>query len=172
MTKKEAKSPEQFSADPAAIELLHRAETLGLSTAFTRAESMAACPIGSRGMCCSMCLMGPCRITKDGQVGVCGATLETIGARIFARHVAAGSAAHSDHGRDLAFTLKAVAKGEAKGFKIRDPFKLQDGGGAPGHHDRGPPDPRHRQRRRRQGDCRVRPAEGRACLSAPAPKKR
>ena len=50
--------------------------------------------------------------------------LETIGARIFA-HVAAGSAAHSDHGRDLAFTLKAVAKGEAKGFKIRDPFKLR-----------------------------------------------
>ena len=84
MTKKEARTPEQFSADPAAIELLHRAETLGLSTAFTRAESMAACPIGSRGMCCSMCLMGPCRITKDGQVGVCGATLETIGARNFA----------------------------------------------------------------------------------------
>ena len=125
MTKKEARTPEQFSADPAAIELLHRAETMGLSTAFTRAESMAACPIGSRGMCCSMCLMGPCRITKDGQVGVCGATLETIGARVFARHVAAGSAAHSDHGRDLAFTLKAVAKGEAKGFKIRDPFKLR-----------------------------------------------
>src|SRR5512134_2012651 len=125
MTKKEARTPEQFSADPAAIELLHRAETLHLSTAFTRAESMAACPIGSRGMCCSMCLMGPCRITKDGQVGVCGATLETIGARVFARHVAAGSAAHSDHGRDLAFTLKAVANGQARGFQIRDPFKLK-----------------------------------------------
>ena len=125
MAKKEFRTPEQSSADPAAIELLHRAETLGLSTAFTRADSMAACPIGSRGMCCSMCLMGPCRITKEGQVGVCGATLETIGARIFARHVAAGSAAHSDHGRDLAFTLKAVAKGEARGFQIRDPFKLK-----------------------------------------------
>lgn len=125
MARKEAKTPEQYSADPAAIELLHRAETLGLQTAFTRAEAMSACPIGSRGMCCSMCLMGPCRITKDGQVGVCGATLETIGARVFARHVAAGSAAHSDHGRDLAFALKAVAKGEAKGFKIRDPYKLR-----------------------------------------------
>lgn len=125
MTRKEAKTPEQFSADPAAIELLQRADAMGIGTAFSRAESMAACPIGSRGMCCSMCLMGPCRLTKDGQVGVCGATLETIGARTFARHVAAGSAAHSDHGRDLAFTLKAVAKGEAKGFKIRDPFKLK-----------------------------------------------
>ena len=125
MAKRVGKTPEQFSADPAAIELLHRAEALGLQTAFTRAENMPACPIGSRGMCCSMCLMGPCRLTKEGQVGVCGATLETIGARVFARHVAAGSAAHSDHGRDLAFTLKAVAKGEAKGFKIRDPYKLR-----------------------------------------------
>jgi carbon-monoxide dehydrogenase catalytic subunit len=125
MAKKEIRTPEQSSADPAAVAILRRAEALGIDTAFTRADKMAPCPIGSRGMCCSMCLMGPCRITNDGQVGVCGATLETIGARIFARHVAAGSAAHSDHGRDLAFTLKAVAQGEAKGFQIRDPFKLK-----------------------------------------------
>jgi carbon-monoxide dehydrogenase catalytic subunit len=122
---KETRTPQQASADPAAIPLLERAPALGIGTAFSRADQMAPCPIGSRGMCCSMCLMGPCRITKDGQVGVCGATLETIGARVFARHVAAGSAAHSDHGRDLAFTLKAAAKGEAKGFKIRDPYKLK-----------------------------------------------
>jgi carbon-monoxide dehydrogenase catalytic subunit len=125
MAKKEVRTPEQSSADPAAVTILRRAEALGIDTAFTRADKMAPCPIGSRGMCCSMCLMGPCRITKDGQVGVCGATLETIGARVFARHVAAGSAAHSDHGRDLAFTLKAVAQGEAKGFQVRDPFKLK-----------------------------------------------
>ena len=122
---KETRTPQQASADPAAIPLLERAQALGIGTAFSRADQMAPCPIGSRGMCCSMCLMGPCRLTKDGQVGVCGATLETIGARVFARHVAAGSAAHSDHGRDLAFTLKAAAKGEAKGFKIRDPYKLK-----------------------------------------------
>lgn len=36
MTKKEARTPEQFSADPAAIELLQRAQTLGIGTAFTR----------------------------------------------------------------------------------------------------------------------------------------
>jgi carbon-monoxide dehydrogenase catalytic subunit len=72
-----------------------------------------------------MCFMGPCRLVKDGQTGVCGATIETITARSFARAVAAGSAAHSDHGRDLAFTLKAVAVGEAPGYKIRDPFKLK-----------------------------------------------
>ncbi len=125
MSKKNPKTPEQFSADPAAVIMLERADAMGISTAFSRAEAMPPCPIGSKGMCCSMCLMGPCRITKDGQVGVCGATLETIGARVFARHVAAGSAAHSDHGRDLAFTLKAVAEGQTQGFKIRDPYKLR-----------------------------------------------
>ncbi len=125
MSKKIAKTPEQFSADPAAVIMLHRADQMGIGTAFSRAEAMPACPIGEKGMCCSMCLMGPCRLVKDGQVGVCGATLETIGARAFARHVAAGSAAHSDHGRDLAFTLKAAAEGTAPGFKIRDPHKLR-----------------------------------------------
>jgi len=50
--------------------------------------------------------------------------VETIVARNFARAVAAGSAAHSDHGRDMAFTLKAAATGEAGDYKIRDPYKL------------------------------------------------
>ena len=60
---------------------------------------------------------GLCRITKDGQVGVCGATLETIAARNLARAIAAGAAAHSDHGRDLAFTLHAVATAKRKAMK-------------------------------------------------------
>jgi carbon-monoxide dehydrogenase catalytic subunit len=85
---------------------------------------MKPCPIGADGLCCKNCFMGPCRVVKEGQTGVCGATIETITARNFARAVAAGSAAHSDHGRDLAFTLLAVAKGEAQGYKIRDPYKL------------------------------------------------
>jgi carbon-monoxide dehydrogenase catalytic subunit len=69
--------------------------------------------------------MGPCRLTKDGQTGVCGATLDTIQARNFIRSIAGGSAAHSDHGRDMAFTLKAVANGEAEGYIIRDVAKLR-----------------------------------------------
>jgi carbon-monoxide dehydrogenase catalytic subunit len=118
---------EQRSFDPAAQEMLARAETLGLTTAFTRAESMAACPIGvgsSAGICCKNCFMGPCRLTKEGQVGVCGATVETIAARNLARAVAAGSAAHSDHGRDVAFTLLAAAEGTAQGYQIRAVEKL------------------------------------------------
>jgi len=123
--KKKGRTPEERSIDPAAQAMLIRADELGLGTAFSRAEQMAPCPIGSTGSCCRVCFMGPCRLTKDGQTGVCGATIETISARNFARAIAAGAAAHSDHGRDLALTLLAVAEGEAESYKIRDPFRLK-----------------------------------------------
>ena len=114
--------------DPAAQAILIRADALGIGTAFSRVENMAPCTVGSgkSGMCCKNCFMGPCRITKDGQVGICGATLETIAARNLARAIASGAAAHSDHGRDLAFTLEAVALGQAPGYAIRDVGKLWD----------------------------------------------
>jgi carbon-monoxide dehydrogenase catalytic subunit len=123
-SQKKVRSPEERSLDPAAREMLVRADELGLTTAFSRADAMAPCPIGSTGSCCHVCFMGPCRLVKDGQTGVCGATIETITARNFARAIAAGASAHSDHGRDLALTIMAVAKGEAQGYRIRDPFKL------------------------------------------------
>jgi carbon-monoxide dehydrogenase catalytic subunit len=122
---KEKRSPEELSIDPAAQQMLIRADQLGIGTAFTRAVDMPACNIGGAGMCCKLCGMGPCRLTKDGQVGVCGATLDTIQARNFIRAIAAGAAAHSDHGRDMAFTLKAVANGQTEGYTIRDVAKLR-----------------------------------------------
>ena len=75
----------EYSADPAAQEMLVRAEELGLETAFTRADRMVPCNIGAAGMCCKQCGMGPCRLTKSGEVGVCGATLDTMQARNLAR---------------------------------------------------------------------------------------
>src|SRR5512144_1601403 len=121
-----AKQTHVPSMDPAACYLLDVAETKSLGTAFTRAVANKPCPIGSgaSGICCKNCYMGPCRLTKDGQVGICGATIDTIAARNLARAVAAGTAAHSDHGRDLAFTLKAVAEDQAQGYQIRDVAKL------------------------------------------------
>lgn len=115
----------EYSTDPAAQEMLIRAEELGIGTAFTRADNMVPCNIGGAGMCCKQCGMGPCRLTKSGEVGVCGATLDTIQARNLTRAIAAGAAAHSDHGRDMAFLLKATAKGEAEGYSIRDVAKLR-----------------------------------------------
>lgn len=116
---------EERTSDPAAQEMLIRADELGLSTAFSRADNMVPCNIGSAGLCCKICGMGPCRLTKDGQTGVCGATIDTIQARNFIRAIAAGAAAHSDHGRDMAFILKAVANGETEGYTIKDVAKLR-----------------------------------------------
>jgi carbon-monoxide dehydrogenase catalytic subunit len=114
-----------YSTDPAAQQMLIRAEELGIGTAFTRADAMAPCNIGGAGMCCKQCGMGPCRLAKSGDVGVCGATIDTIQARNLTRAIAAGGAAHSDHGRDMAFLLKATAQGEAQGYSIRDVAKLR-----------------------------------------------
>jgi len=124
--KKKKRTPEESSIDPAAQEMLALADEKGLTTAFSRSDAMSDCPIGSVGMCCDVCGMGPCRVTKDGMTGICGATIDTIQARNFIRAVAAGSAAHSDHGRDMAFTLKAVANGETEGYEIRDIAKLHN----------------------------------------------
>ncbi len=122
---KQPKTPEERTIDPAAQQMLYWADELGIGTAFHRAENMVPCNIGGAGMCCKLCGMGPCRLTKDGQTGVCGATIDTIQARNLIRAIAAGSAAHSDHGRDMAFTLKAVANGQTEGYYIRDVAKLR-----------------------------------------------
>lgn len=122
---KTMRTPEERTIDPAAQEMLIRADELAVGTAFSRADSMSPCNIGSAGMCCKICGMGPCRLTKEGDTGVCGATIDTIQARNLIRAIAAGAAAHSDHGRDMAFTLKAVANGETEGYRIRDVAKLR-----------------------------------------------
>src|SRR5208283_5566432 len=117
---------EPKSIDPAAEVLLKKAAEKGIKTSYDRAEKMKACPIGHQGACCKMCHMGPCRLTgkEEEAEGVCGATLPVVTARNWARMVVGGTAAHSDHARDLANTLLAVARGEAKDFQIKDVRKL------------------------------------------------
>ncbi len=111
--------------DPAVVEMLGVARADGISTPFDRGKIVKACPIGQEGNCCRQCFMGPCRFVGKVEVGVCGATRETIQARNLARMIAAGAAAHSDHGRNMALTLLAVAEGKAPGFQIKDEKKLR-----------------------------------------------
>ncbi len=135
--KKNAKAPK--IADPVAAsyeistrEMIEHAHKLGVETIFDRAVNMKPCAIGMQGICCKNCSMGPCRLPlpKDGiqgedtRKGLCGATANTIAARNFARMVAAGAAAHSDHGRSVAEVFLAAARKESDDYKIKDTQKL------------------------------------------------
>jgi anaerobic carbon-monoxide dehydrogenase catalytic subunit len=113
----------------ATAQMLAKAERDGVETAFHRAAGMKACPIGAESACCKVCAMGPCRlVSKDpyGKVGVCGATIDTIQARNFARMVATGSAAHNDHGMNILEIFREVVNGNIKDYTIKDTVKLEE----------------------------------------------
>jgi len=116
------------SANPAAEKLVLLAEEQKIDTCFDRAAKMKPCPIGETGACCKVCHMGPCRLVgknaEEDARGVCGAQLPTVAARNFLRMIAAGTSAHSDHARGMAYTLLDVANGKAPDFKITDVRKL------------------------------------------------
>jgi carbon-monoxide dehydrogenase catalytic subunit len=118
------------SIDPATHEMLAQAEELDLDTAWDRYEAqLPQCGFGELGVCCRHCNMGPCRISpfeEEGpKAGVCGATADIIVARGLLRMIAAGAAAHSDHGRDIAHALLLTAEGKGGGYEIKDEAKLQ-----------------------------------------------
>ena len=70
--------------------------------------------------------MGPCRIIPPNRIrGVCGADADLIVSRNLLDMIATGSAAHSDHGRDIAETLYLVGTGKTKDYAISDPEKLK-----------------------------------------------
>lgn len=111
----------------ATAQMLVKARKDGVETAFDRAANMKACPIGADSACCKHCCIGPCRLNaKDpySKVGVCGATIDTIMARNFARMVAAGTAAHTDHGMGMLDLFRDVLNGKIKDYTIKNPLKL------------------------------------------------
>ncbi len=101
------------SIDKASQEMLQKAKDENVTTAWDRLEAQGPqCGFGQLGTCCTVCNMGPCRIDPFGEgpsVGVCGANVDSIAARNLARKIAVGTAAHSDHGRDVAHTLAMIA---------------------------------------------------------------
>jgi len=114
------------SIDSATQFMIERAGQENLELIWDRKKNMKPqCGFGISGICCRICTMGPCRISKKAERGVCGATADVIVARNLARMVAGGVASHSDHGRDIARTILHIGQGKAPGFEIRDPEKLK-----------------------------------------------
>jgi carbon-monoxide dehydrogenase catalytic subunit len=125
--KKKELDPKDLTICEATAQMLTKARKDGVEIAFDRATNMKACPIGADSACCKHCFMGPCRLNaKDpySKVGVCGATIDTIMARNFGRMVAAGSAAHTDHGMGMLDLFREVLKGNIKEYRIKNEEKL------------------------------------------------
>lgn len=118
---KEPLKPADRVTNQASLEMLEKAAADCVETCFNRFNQQGTqCKFGVTGVCCRICHMGPCRITPKTPRGICGADADTIVARNFLREVAAGTAAHSDHGRHLVLRLKEVAEGNGGDYKISD----------------------------------------------------
>ncbi len=108
-------------------DLLNQDLAKQVRTAYDRIEArgVSACLFGSGGTCCRICNMGPCQIIDgvEQMIGVCGATASTVVARNFARIVAAGTAAHTDHAREMVMGFIETAKGKTP-HGIKDEVKL------------------------------------------------
>ncbi|MBC8470277.1 MAG: anaerobic carbon-monoxide dehydrogenase catalytic subunit [Planctomycetes bacterium] len=119
--------PKERSIDKASQEMIARMAEAGQQNAWDRLDAQAPqCGFGKQGICCRICTMGPCRITKKAPLGVCGATADTIAARNLLRMIASGAAAHSDHGRDVAHTFKMAIESDSCDYTIKDELKLRE----------------------------------------------
>jgi carbon-monoxide dehydrogenase catalytic subunit len=112
---------------PSTKEVLQQEIAQNVITAYDRVQmrGMEACMFGSGGTCCRNCNMGPCQIIDgvDEMIGICGATADTVAARNFARTVAAGTSAHTDHAREMVKGFIETAKGHGP-HEIKDVAKL------------------------------------------------
>ncbi len=117
----------KYAVDEASQELIKKAKDDRIETVWDRKKIMKTpCGFGEKGLCCRICSMGPCRISpvtgKGAQKGLCGATADVIVSRNYARMVAAGTAAHSDHGRSIAHVLHMASKDG--NYTVKDEEKL------------------------------------------------
>ncbi len=125
--------PEEKTVDRAAQLMIRRAEELGIETVYHRYEKMQPqCGFGLLGLCCWLCLMGPCRIDPYGvgpSKGICGANADTMVARRVLLHIANGESAHGEHAFHVLETLKEAVKHLSEGrpfpYRIADERKLR-----------------------------------------------
>lgn len=122
------RKPEEKTADRAAQLMIRRAEELGIETVYHRYERMQPqCGFGLLGLCCWLCMMGPCRIDPFGvgpDRGICGANADTMVARRVLLHVANGEAAHGEHAFHVLETFRGAVESSAKGLPF--PYRIAD----------------------------------------------
>ena len=103
--------------------LLETGQKVGADSWQARVKNQTPhCKFGEEGICCRICTMGPCRITKKAPRGICGCDAHGIAGRNFLRFTAGGAATHSDHGREICHTLHAASPDG--NYQVKDPEKL------------------------------------------------
>jgi len=116
------------TTDPGALQMLKMVQDSKIESVFDRVVAQQPqCTFGYNGICCKICIAGPCRIKKEegpGSRGICGATAYTIVSRNLVRFIAGGAASHSEHARHVLHTAHALAEGKAADYEIKSPAKL------------------------------------------------
>ena len=126
MAEEKKKIDNRRTIDPAALAVIDKNTANGqVETAYERYVKMQPqCNFGRTGVCCRICLQGPCRITKKSSKGICGAHGYTIVARNLIRAIAGGCGAHADHSRHMIYTIQELLEDKAPDYSIEDPDKL------------------------------------------------
>jgi carbon-monoxide dehydrogenase catalytic subunit len=108
--------------------MLKMLEGKNIETVYDRAVAQQPqCTFGYKGICCRICIAGPCRVkTEDGPAsrGICGASAYTIVSRNLVRLIAGGAASHSEHARHVLHTAHAFVDGHAPDYEIKSSAKL------------------------------------------------
>lgn len=117
------------TTDPGALPMLKLAKEQNIETAYDRfVAQQPQCQFGYKGVCCRICISGPCRVKAEdgpGSKGICGATAYTIVARNLVRAIAGGAASHSEHARHVLHTAHEMVEGKAPDYSIKSPEKLR-----------------------------------------------
>ncbi len=127
MSEGKKKVDNRRTIDPAALAVIDKNTENGqVETAYERYVKMQPqCNFGRTGVCCRICLQGPCRITKKSSKGICGAHGYTIVARNLIRAISGGTGAHADHSRHMLYALMEVLEGKAPDYSVEDSEKLK-----------------------------------------------
>ena len=80
--------------------LLETAAKVGADTWQQRVKNQTPhCKFGEEGICCRICTMGPCRITKKSPRGICGCDADGIVARNYLRFTAGGAKVNASNAK-------------------------------------------------------------------------
>ncbi|HOT24001.1 MAG TPA: anaerobic carbon-monoxide dehydrogenase catalytic subunit [Thermoleophilia bacterium] len=108
--------------------MLEATRAAGEDTVFARMEAQGdlgtkRCSFCERGIRCSLCSQGPCRITERAPRGVCGIDADGMAMRNFLLQNTMGTATYTYHATEVMKTLREARPGGT--YEIKDWNKLE-----------------------------------------------